>query len=115
MHFWEVEHLSQSVGCARKQTVVSHSWTESEVISLDAGLRMNGLLAFDLLDIVIEVLHSTKDNIQPKHNWPPGKLEQFLIPKRRPNMLQENRRLTKRVRWITYQPTHFFSQGEFQL
>ena len=49
------------------QTAVSHSCTESKIISLDAGLRMDGLLALDLGDIVIEVLGSTKDNIQPKH------------------------------------------------
>ena len=52
----------------KKQTIfVSHSSTESEVISLDTGLRMDGLLALDLWDIVIEVLRTTKDNIQPKH------------------------------------------------
>ena len=51
----------------KKQTTVSHSSTESEIISLDAGLRMDGLLALDLWDIVIEVVHSTKDNNQPNH------------------------------------------------
>ena len=39
----------------KKQTSVSHSSTESEVISLDAGLRMDGLLDLDLWDFVIEV------------------------------------------------------------
>ena len=51
----------------KKQTSVSHSSTQSEIISLDAGLRIDGLLALDLWDTVIEVLQSTKDNIQPKH------------------------------------------------
>ena len=32
----------------KKQTSVSHSSTESEIISLDAGLRMDGLPALDL-------------------------------------------------------------------
>ena len=32
----------------KKQTSVSHSSTESEIISLDAGLRMDGSLAVDL-------------------------------------------------------------------
>ena len=41
----------------KKQTSVSHSSTESKIISLDAGLRMDGLLALDLWDIVTEVLH----------------------------------------------------------
>ena len=46
----------------KKQTSVSHSSTESEVISLDAGLRMDRLLALDLWDVVIEELHSSKNN-----------------------------------------------------
>ena len=47
------------VGCAKKkQTSVCHRSTESEIISLDAGLRMDGILALDLWDVVIEVLYS---------------------------------------------------------
>ena len=36
----------------KKQTSVSHSSTESEIISLDAGLRMDVSLALDLWDVV---------------------------------------------------------------
>ena len=43
----------------KKQTSVSHSSTESEIISLDAGLRLDGIPAFDLWDLIIEVLHGT--------------------------------------------------------
>ena len=43
----------------KKQTSVSHSSTEAEVISLDAGLRMDGLHALDLWDLVTEVFHSS--------------------------------------------------------
>ena len=50
-----------------QETSVSHSSTESEIISLDAGLRMDGLLALDLWDMVIEVLRSTNNKDQPKH------------------------------------------------
>ena len=46
----------------KKQTSVSHSSTKSEIISLDAGLRMDGSPALDLLDVVIEVLRSTQGN-----------------------------------------------------
>ena len=35
----------------KKQTSVSHSSTESEVISFDADLRMDGLPAHDLWDL----------------------------------------------------------------
>ena len=41
----------------KKQTSVSHSSTESEIISLDAGLRMDVIFAFDLWDLIVTVLH----------------------------------------------------------
>ena len=37
----------------KKQTSDSHSSAESEIISLDAGLRMDGLLALDLWNMLI--------------------------------------------------------------
>ena len=54
----------------KKQTSVSNSSTESEIISLDAGLRMDGLPALDSWDIVIEVLQSTNNTARDKTNWP---------------------------------------------
>ena len=42
----------------KKQTSVSHSSTEAEIISLDAGLRMDGIPTLTLWDLVIEVFHS---------------------------------------------------------
>ena len=47
---------------------MSHSSAESENISLDAGLRMDGSLALDLWDIVIEVLCSTNNTVKPNHD-----------------------------------------------
>ena len=43
----------------KKQTSVSHSSTESEIISLDAGLRLDGLPARHLLDLIVAVLGNT--------------------------------------------------------
>ena len=40
----------------KKQTAVSHSSTESEIISLVTGLRLDGLLALELLDLIVSVL-----------------------------------------------------------
>ena len=40
----------------KKQTSVSHSSTESEIISLDAGLRLDGFPALDLWDLIVAVL-----------------------------------------------------------
>ena len=43
----------------KKQTSVSHSSTESEIISLDAGLRSDGIPALDLWDLIVSVLGNT--------------------------------------------------------
>ena len=45
------------------QTAVLHRSTEAEVVALDAGLRLNGIPALGLWDILIEVLepHSQGD------------------------------------------------------
>ena len=43
----------------KKQISVSHSSTEAEVISLDAGLRRDGIPALDHWHSVIEVFHSS--------------------------------------------------------
>ena len=43
----------------RKQTAVSHSSTESEIISLDTGLRLDGLPALELWDLIVSVLGNT--------------------------------------------------------
>ena len=43
----------------KKQTSVSHSSTESEIISLDAGLRLDGIPALDFWDLIVLVLGNT--------------------------------------------------------
>ena len=43
----------------KNQTSVSHSSTESEIISLDAGLRLDGIPALDLWDLIVSVLGNT--------------------------------------------------------
>ena len=46
----------------KKQTSVSHSSTESEIISLDAGVRLDGIPALDLWDLIVSVLGNTTQN-----------------------------------------------------
>ena len=46
----------------KKQTSVSHSSTESEIISLDAGLRLDGVPALDLWDLIVAVLGNTNQH-----------------------------------------------------
>ena len=50
----------------KKQTSVSDSSTEDEVIFLDGGLRMGGIPALDLWDLVIEVFHSSPNQATGK-------------------------------------------------
>ena len=47
----------------KKQTSVSHSSTEAEFISLAAGLRMDGIPDLTLWVLVIEVFHSSPNQI----------------------------------------------------
>ena len=49
----------------KKQTSVSHSSTESEIISLDAGLRLDGIPPLDLWDLIVSVLGNTTENHDP--------------------------------------------------
>ena len=47
----------------KKQTSVLHSSTEAEIISLGAGLRMDGIPALDLWDLVVEAFPSSPNQI----------------------------------------------------
>ena len=51
----------------KKQTSVSHGSTESDIISLDAGLRLDGIPALDLWDLIVAVLRgNTNQSIQAR-------------------------------------------------
>ena len=67
----------------KKQTAVSHSSTESEIISLDTGLRLDGLPALELWDLIVSVLGSVSQisdrtqrpvNAVKKHQKSQGKI-----------------------------------------
>ena len=74
---WSIVHFRKPYVCSnqldvQEQTSVSHSSTESEIISLDAGLRMDGIPALDLWDLIVTVLHwNTHQNYQVR--WDPKK------------------------------------------
>ena len=62
----------------KKQTSVSHSSTEAEIMSLDAGSRMDGVAALTLWDLVIEVFHSVPNrrNVpRPRLCWRPWRFK----------------------------------------
>ena len=47
----------------KKHTSASHSSTEAEIISLAAGLRMDGIPALTLWDLVIEMFDASPNQI----------------------------------------------------
>ena len=92
MFFWKWNNVPVSWMC-KKYIAVSDSSTESEIMSLDAGLRVDGELALDLLDKVIEVLCSNNNNVQPKHTSIQETGVRLVVPKSRPRKSKKNRRL----------------------
>ena len=82
--FWEATRSFQYSWMCKKQTSVSHSSTESEIISLDAGLRMDGIPALDLWDLIVTVLHGNTNqsklvrgnlSTSPTRKKIPGKID----------------------------------------
>ena len=65
MHLGKYTFVRISWMC-KKQTSVSHSSTESDIISLDAGLRMDGIPALVLWDLIVTVLGNTHQNDQER-------------------------------------------------
>ena len=57
VYIWITYVCANFFMACKKQTGVSHSNTEAEIISLDAGLRMEGIPAMNLWDTVIDSLH----------------------------------------------------------
>ena len=59
----------------KKQTSVSHSSTGSEIISLDATLRLDGIPTLDLWDLIVAVLgntnqrHKEQGDLFKKQTW----------------------------------------------
>ena len=64
----------------KKQTSVSHSSTESEIISLDAGLRLDSMPALDLWDLIVAVLGNTFQSNQERGDPLLNKREVFSPP-----------------------------------
>ena len=103
----------------KNQKSVSHSSTESEIISLDAELRMYGLPVLDFWDVVIEVLratNNTKRSFRPAPgNWcgtgTPSKTRNKTITPTSPVTGNRDRErgtemLINCQLWTTYPQTH---------
>ena len=68
----------------KKQRSVSHSSTEGEILSLDAGSRMDGFPARDLWNLVTEEFHySQHQSNKTKDSWPQGDLLHHTTSRKR--------------------------------
>ena len=56
MRFWKSYICSNKLDVQETNISFSHSSTESEIISLDTGLRLDGLPALELWDLIVSVL-----------------------------------------------------------
>ena len=69
----------------KKQTAVSHSSTESEIIFLDAGTRLDGIPALDLWDLIVLVLGNTTQTTERPGR--PGLIDFCQRSQRKTNVL----------------------------
>ena len=89
----------------KKQTSVSHTSTESEIISLDAGLRLDGIPALDSWDLIVTVLHgNTYQNNQER--WDPHKSQ---------TRKQSWNDWWSRQCWFYFLKRAFFSSGRIEV
>ena len=63
--YLELEHSFPLVGCVRCKHQYPHNSTDSEAISLNAGLRIDRSLDLDLWDVVVEVLRWSNSTKSP--------------------------------------------------
>ena len=78
-------HTFVPISCmCKKRTAVSHNSTESQIISLDAGLRLDGLPSLELWDLIVSVFGSVSqisdgsgkpENDVHKHHKPQKKID----------------------------------------
>ena len=73
----------------KKQTSVSHSSTESEIISLDAGLRFDGAPALDLWGLIVAVLDGNTYQNNQERGDPCTNLREVRAA---PNKLQKRKK-----------------------
>ena len=72
---------------SKKQTAVSHSSTESEIISLGTGLRLDGLPALELWDLIVSVFGSVSQ-ISDRSRQPVNDVSKHHKYQRRINVME---------------------------
>ena len=71
----------------KKQSAVSHSSTESEIISLDTGLRLDGLPALELWDLIVSV-HGNVSRVSDGSGKPESDVHKHHKSQRKINVME---------------------------
>ena len=71
----------------KKQTAVSNSSRESEIISLDTGLRLDGLPALELWDLIVSVFGSVS-HVSDRSGQPDNDVHKHLKSLKRINVME---------------------------
>ena len=72
----------------KKQTAVSHSSTESEIISLDTGLRLDGLPALERWDLIVSVFGSVS-HVSDRSGQPDSDVKKHQKSQRRIDVMKD--------------------------
>ena len=101
----------------KKQTSVSHSSTGSEIISLDAQLRMDGLLALDFWDVVMKVcVRQTAPKHQQTQHLKTDERQETVREMTNPNPNnRETEMLSNGRMWTTLPQTHIPPKASLRL
>ena len=119
VYLWKPNICPSSVGCARSKPL-SYSSTESEIVSLDAGLRMEVIPALSIFwDVVIEVLRSANDTAR-QSKLAQGNLcatgDHSVIKHKTNTPTEKRKREVEQLSAVNYVHTSTHSsQGESQL
>ena len=89
----------------KKQTSVSHSSTESDIISLDAGLRLDGIPALDLWDLIVSVLGNTARN-HDRTERPVVRSGEICSPPHTIHKRQQSRRVINNLDNVDFNPSN---------
>ena len=71
----------------KQQTAVSHSSTDSEIISLDTGLRLDGLPALELWDLIVSVLGNVS-RVSDRSGQPDNDVHKHLKSQKKVNGME---------------------------
>ena len=72
----------------KKQTAVSHSSSESEIISLDTGLRLDGLPALELWDLIVSVPGKRLSSFSDRSRQPDNDVHKHRKSQKKINVME---------------------------